>query len=50
DCQMVGWVTKGHKASCKALKDHDLRSLLFTKWNEVQDSVSFPLKVADSSY
>ncbi|KAG5933330.1 hypothetical protein E4U60_004528 [Claviceps pazoutovae] len=49
DCQMVGWVTKGHKASCKSLKDPDLRRLLFTEWNEVQDSVSFPLKVADGS-
>lgn len=46
---MVGWVTKGHKASCKLLRDPDLRSLLFTKWDEVQDSVSFPLKAADGS-
>ncbi|KAG6090851.1 hypothetical protein E4U30_007881 [Claviceps sp. LM220 group G6] len=49
DCQMVGWVTKAHKACCKFLKDPDLRSLLFTEWNEVQDSVSFPLKAADGS-
>ncbi|KAG6304768.1 hypothetical protein E4U45_001165 [Claviceps purpurea] len=49
DCQMVGWVTKGHKACCKSLKDPDLRRLLFTEWNEVQDSVRFPLKVADGS-
>ncbi|KAG6089727.1 hypothetical protein E4U30_008316 [Claviceps sp. LM220 group G6] len=49
DCQMVGWVTKGHKASCKLFRDPDLRSLLCTKWDEVQDSVSFPLKVADGS-
>ncbi|KAG6026459.1 hypothetical protein E4U19_002584 [Claviceps sp. Clav32 group G5] len=49
DCQMVGWVTKGHKASCKFLKDPDLRSLLLTEWDGVQDSVSFPLKVATGS-
>ncbi|KAG5920008.1 hypothetical protein E4U61_000346 [Claviceps capensis] len=47
DCQMVGWVTKAHKACCKFLKDPDLRSLFPTEWDEVQDSVSFPLKVAD---
>ncbi|KAG6234229.1 hypothetical protein E4U25_006067 [Claviceps purpurea] len=47
DCQMVGWVTKAHKACCKFLKDPDLRSLLLTEWDGVQDSVSFPLKVAD---
>ncbi|KAG6304767.1 hypothetical protein E4U45_001164 [Claviceps purpurea] len=49
DCQMIGWVTKGHKASCKFLRDPDLRSLLLTEWNEVHDCVSFPLKVADGS-
>ncbi|KAG6163106.1 hypothetical protein E4U51_005935 [Claviceps purpurea] len=47
DCQMVGWVTKAHKACCKFLKDPDLRSLLLTEWDGVQNSVSFPLKVAD---
>ncbi|KAG5994824.1 hypothetical protein E4U52_000731 [Claviceps spartinae] len=48
-CQMVGWTTKAHKGDCKFLRDPDLRGLFLIKWNEVQDCVRFPLRVADVS-
>ncbi|KAG6299772.1 hypothetical protein E4U45_004313 [Claviceps purpurea] len=47
--KMAGWTTKAHKADCKFLRDPDLRGLFLIKWDEVQDCISFPLKVADDS-
>ncbi|CCE29284.1 uncharacterized protein CPUR_02977 [Claviceps purpurea 20.1] len=48
-CQIAGWTTKAHKGDCKFLRDPDLRGLFLIKWDEVQDCISFPLKVADES-
>ncbi|KAG6250033.1 hypothetical protein E4U23_001709 [Claviceps purpurea] len=50
ECQTAGWNTKAHKADCKFLRDPDLRGLFLIKWDEVQDFVRFPLKVADESF
>ncbi|KAG6091725.1 hypothetical protein E4U30_006366 [Claviceps sp. LM220 group G6] len=47
NCQIVSWVTKGHKAFCKLLQDPDLRGLFLTKWDEVQKCDGFPLKTYD---
>ncbi|KAG6026463.1 hypothetical protein E4U19_002588 [Claviceps sp. Clav32 group G5] len=44
ECQMAGWSTKAHRGDCKFLKDPDLRSLFLVNWNEVQDSIQFPLQ------
>ncbi|KAG6132050.1 hypothetical protein E4U12_003370 [Claviceps purpurea] len=49
ECQMAGWTAKAHKGDCKFLRDPDLRGLFLIKWDEVQDCVSFPLRVADDS-
>ncbi|KAH8908313.1 SET domain-containing protein [Coniochaeta sp. PMI_546] len=42
-CQEVGWKDKGHKDSCRLLRDQDLRGLFALKWDEFEDYVSFPL-------
>ncbi|KAG6131484.1 hypothetical protein E4U12_003651 [Claviceps purpurea] len=44
ECQMAGWTTKAHKGDCKFLKDPDLRGLFLINWDEVQDSIQFPLQ------
>ncbi|KAG6292103.1 hypothetical protein E4U09_003561 [Claviceps aff. purpurea] len=49
ECQTAAWTTKAHKADCKSLRDPDLRGLFFYNWDEAQDSISFPLQVADDS-
>ncbi|KAG6030570.1 hypothetical protein E4U19_000409 [Claviceps sp. Clav32 group G5] len=49
ECQMAGWTAKAHKGDCKFLRDPDLRGLFLIKWDEVQDCVRFPLRVADDS-
>ena len=46
-CQEVGWKEKGHRADCKLLKDPDLQGLFALKWDEFDDHVQFPLRVAD---
>lgn len=33
ECQVVGWNTKGHKATCKLLKNRELKSLLTLDWD-----------------
>ncbi|KAG6166337.1 hypothetical protein E4U23_003605 [Claviceps purpurea] len=50
ECQMAGWTTKAHKGDCKFLRDPDLRGLFLIRWDEVQDCVRFPLKVADEFF
>ncbi|KAG6299771.1 hypothetical protein E4U45_004312 [Claviceps purpurea] len=50
ECQMAGWTTKAHKGDCKFLRDPDLRGLFLIQWDEVQDCVRFPLKVADEFF
>ncbi|KAG6019795.1 hypothetical protein E4U19_006863 [Claviceps sp. Clav32 group G5] len=47
DCQMVGWITKGHKLNCKFLRDPDLRGLFLTQWDKVKNCTGFPLKGVD---
>ncbi|KAG6249357.1 hypothetical protein E4U23_002223 [Claviceps purpurea] len=47
DCQMVGWITKGHKLNCKSLRDPDLRGLFFTQWDKVENCTGFPLQGVD---
>ncbi|CCE29257.1 uncharacterized protein CPUR_02950 [Claviceps purpurea 20.1] len=47
DCQMVGWITKAHKVTCKFLKDPDLRGLFLTQWHKVNNCTGFPLKGVD---
>ncbi|KAG6304580.1 hypothetical protein E4U45_001360 [Claviceps purpurea] len=47
DCQMVGWITKGHKLNCKFLRDPDLRGLFLTQWDKVENCTGFPLKGVD---
>jgi sulfatase maturation enzyme AslB (radical SAM superfamily) len=42
-CQKVGWVEKGHKADCKALRDSDLKGLLSLSWDDFQGLIRFPL-------
>ncbi|KAG5988785.1 hypothetical protein E4U52_006245 [Claviceps spartinae] len=49
DCQMVGWVTKAHKVTCKSLRDPDLRGLFLTQWDKVENCTGFPLKGVDGS-
>ncbi|KAG6292098.1 hypothetical protein E4U09_003556 [Claviceps aff. purpurea] len=47
ECQMTGWTTKAHKGDCKFLKDPDLRGLFLINWDEVQDSIQFPLQAVN---
>ncbi|KAG5988786.1 hypothetical protein E4U52_006246 [Claviceps spartinae] len=49
DCQMVGWITKGHKLNCKLLRDPDLRGLFLTQWDKVKNCTGFSLKGVDGS-
>lgn len=49
DGWLESWTTKAHKGDCKFLRDPDLRGLFLIKWDEVQDCVRFPLRVADDS-
>ncbi|CCE29286.1 uncharacterized protein CPUR_02979 [Claviceps purpurea 20.1] len=49
ECQMTGWTAKAHKGDCKFLRDPDLRGLFLIRWDEVQDCVSFPIRVAEDS-
>ncbi|KAG6293351.1 hypothetical protein E4U09_003030 [Claviceps aff. purpurea] len=49
ECQATGWTTKAHKIDCKFLRDPDLRGLLLVEWDEIQEGIRFPLKIASSS-
>lgn len=47
-CMKAGWKEKDHKETCKHLQDLDLRGLFFSKWEEYEGNLEFPLQVENS--